>query len=426
MLTAYSLVALMLLALEAWISMTESSFFSVPRLALERLKHELEAKGSSGAGRPLAQLRRIAQVESLLAQPSRLLGAILVADMLVSVSLSSVVALLSVQAAHRLSVSEPAALALGGGILLVVLLVFGEVLPKVFALRRSLRIALAFAPVAADLAMLLSPVSALLERLARGLPARVKSPPFPTDAELTKMIEVGRERGVIIGDESLILTNLVELGRRRVSEVMTPRIDVLAVEKDLSVADVVAQARQRRCSRIPVYDRTIDRVTGVFYVKDSFGLESDAVPVGTVARDAYHVPEVKPVLALLEEFRREGVHIAVVVDEFGQTAGVVTLEDVLEAIFGEINDEHDTVEELPWFQIDDKTWLVDGEIDLKALNRQFANAFRGERFERLSGLIHHLLGRLPTAGETIRFRSLQFEVRQVSGNAIEKVLIRKV
>lgn len=426
MLTAYSVVALLLLALEAWISITESSFFSVPRLALERLKHELEARGSSAAGQPRAQLRRVTQVESLLARPNRLLGAILVADMLISVSLSSVVALLSVQLAHRLSASEPVALALGGAVLLVVLLVFGEVLPKVFALRRSLRIALAFAPVATDLATVLAPVSALLERLARGLPGRAKAPPFPTDAELTKMIEVGRERGVIVGDESLILTSLVELGKRRVSEVMTPRIDMLAVEKGRTVAEAVAQARQKRCSRIPVYDGTIDRVTGVFYVKDSFGLESDAVPVGTVVRDVYHVPEVKPVLALLEEFRREGVHIAIVVDEFGQTAGVVTLEDVLEAIFGEISDEHDSAEELPWFRIDDKTWLVDGEIDLKTLNRQFANAFRGERFERLSGLIHHLLGRLPAAGETVRFRHLQFEVRQVSGNAIEKVLIRKV
>jgi len=425
MLTAYSMVALLLLLLEAWISITESSFFSVPRLALERLKHELESNRSSAAGHPRAQLRRIAQVESLLARPNRLLGAILVADMLISVSLSSVVALLSVQLAHRLSASEPLALTLGGAVLLVVLLVFGEVLPKVVALRRSLRIALMFAPLAADLALVLAPVSALLERLTRGLPGRAKPLPFPTDVELTKMIELGRERGVIVGDEGVILTNLVELGKRRVSEVMTPRIDMLAVEKDRTVAEVVAQSRQMRCSRIPVYDGTIDRVTGIFYVKDSFGLDADTVPVGTVARDAYHVPEVKPVLALLEEFRREGVHIAVAVDEFGQTAGVVTLEDILEAIFGEIHDEHDLAEELPWFRIDAGTWLVDGEIDLKTLNRQFANAFRGERFERLSGLIHHLLGRLPVAGETIRFRSLLLEVRQVSGNAIEKVLIRK-
>jgi CBS domain containing-hemolysin-like protein len=254
---------------------------------------------------------------------------------------------------------------------------------------------------------------------------RAKSQPFPSEAELATMIEVGKTRGVIVGEEGTILGNLVVLAKRRVSEIMTPRIDMVAVEKNQPVSAVAAQARQRRCSRIPVYDGTIDRVTGIFYLKDFFGLESDTVPVGSVARDAFHVPEVKSVASLLEEFRRQGVHIAVVVDEFGQTAGVVTLEDALEAIFGEIRDEYDLAEELPYFQLDAKTWLVDGEIDLATLNRKFRGAFSGERSERLAGFIHDRLGRLPAEGETLQVRDLVLEVRQVTGNAIEKVVIRR-
>ena len=425
MLSAYALVAVLLLMLEAWVSATEASFFSIPRLALERLRHELEADRSGSGERRRRTLHRVTLVESLLARPNRLLGTILVADMLISVSLTSVATLLSVAVAHRLTAPEPLVLAAGGVVLLLLLLVFGEVLPKMLAVRRPLRLALAFSPAAADLVRVLSPLSSALERAAQRLPTRGKPQPFPTESELAMMIEIGRKRGVIVGEEGTILSNLVELGRRRVSEIMTPRISLLAVEKERSVAEVVALAGERRCSRIPVYDGSIDRVTGIFYVKDSFGLETDRVPVGTAARDAYYVPEVKPVLSLLEEFRRLGIHIAVAVDEFGQTAGVVTLEDVLEAIFGEIRDEYDQGEEMPYFQLDANSWLVDGEIDLKTLNRLFDDRFRGQRYERLAGLIHHLLGRLPVAGESLSFQDLTFEVRQVTGNAIERVLIRR-
>ncbi len=423
MLVAYSVFSAVLLVLVAWISMTEASLFSVSRLAVERLKHELET-GKVGTRHP-ERRRRVSEVEALLARPNRLLGSILIANTLFSVSLSAVGTLVGVMVADRTGRSEALVLTLTGVVLLAALLVLGEVAPKMIAVRRPMRIALAFVPVTRALVNVLAPLADIMDRVANSIMGRAKPRPFPTEAELATMIEVGKTRGVIVGEEGSILHNLVELATRRVSEIMTPRIDMVAAEKNQPVSAVAAQARQRRCSRIPVYDGTIDRVTGIFYLKDFFGLESDTVPVGSVARDAFYVPEVKSVASLLEEFRRQGVHIAVVVDEFGQTAGVVTLEDALEAIFGEIRDEYDLAEEMPYFQLDARTWLVDGEIDLATLNRQFRGAFSGERFERLAGFIHHRLGRLPAEGETIQVRDLVLEVRQVTGNSIEKVVIRR-
>jgi CBS domain containing-hemolysin-like protein len=424
MLISYSVMAALLLLLVAWISMTEASLFSVSRLALERLKHELET-GKAGRGAGLHKhRRRVAQVEELLSHPNRLLGSVLVANTLFSVALSAVGTLLGVLAAHQSGRSEAFTLVITGVVLLAALLVLGEVVPKMIAVRRPMRTALAFAPATRDLVRVLAPLADALERAATAIVGRAKPELFPTEAELVTMIELGRERGVIVGEEGTILSSLVGLSKRRVSEIMTPRITMVSAEKNRPANEVVSEARQRRCSRVPVYEGTIDHIIGIFYLKDFFGLESDTVPVGTVARDAYHVPEVKSVSALLEEFRRQGVHIAVVIDEFGQTAGVVTLEDVLEAIFGEIRDEYDLAEELPYFQIDARTWLVDGEIDLPTLNRQFPGVFHGERLERLAGFIHHQLGRLPAEGETLRVGGLTLEIRQVTGNAIEKVLIR--
>jgi putative hemolysin len=207
---------------------------------------------------------------------------------------------------------------------------------------------------------------------------------------------------------------------------MTPRIDIAALEKNTAVHAAMDYARQTHRSRFPVYDRSIDHITGIFYVKDYFRLSDDTAPVGTVSREPYFIPEVKRVPALLDEFRRIGVHVAVVVDEFGQTAGMVTLEDVLEVIFGEIRDEYDTTEQLPYTRLDEHTYSVDGDIDLRTLNRLFRHAFRGQDFERLAGFIHHMLGRLPVTGDNFQFRNLQFEVQQVSGNQIERVLIRRV
>ena len=420
----YLLVAVLLLLLEAMVSMVEASFFSVPRLALKRLRHELEGRRMGQAAADV-RLKRVASVEHSLKRPSLLLGAILVFDMLITVSLVSALTLFGMMLARRYGWPEAAVAAVGGLVVLVVILVAGEVLPKVMAVRQPLRYALALAPFSEVLQTALAPIAVLMERAANRLLSRARPQPFPTRNELATMIEIGKEQGVIRGEEEAILARLVELDERTVSEIMTPRIAMTAVERGQTVRQATELACAAHRSRIPVYDRTVDRITGIYYVKDYFAQDDDSAAVGSKAREAHFVPEVKPVSALLEEFRRQAAHMAIVIDEFGQTAGLVTLEDALESIFGEIRDEYDQSQPSPWTRIDAGTYVVEGDIDLKTLNRLFRNSFRGAGFERLSALIHHLLGHLPEAGETLEYRNLVLEVQQVAGNAIERVLIRR-
>ena len=415
-------IAVLLLLLEAGVSMVETAFFSVHRVALERLKHE--QSGLTGKRRA-ARISRVALVDRMLSQPARLLGAILISDTFVTVALSSTVALFGVRLAGRYGLHEAPVLAACGAVLALALLTVGETVPKLLAVRRPLRVTLALAPIVAALDSVLAPVSSVMERIAARLFSGPKPTPFPTEAELKTMIELGKANGVIAGSEEEILWNLVELSRRRVSEIMTPRIDLKAVERGMTVGETMAYARQTRRSRFPVFDETIDRVVGVFYAKDYFRLSDDTALVGTVCREANFVPESKKVTSLLEEFRRTGVHVAIVVDEFGQTAGIVTLEDVLEVIFGEIRDEFDSAEVLPYTRLADGSYSVDGDIDLSTLNRLFRRAFKGQDFERLSGFIHHSLGRLPLTGDTFSFNRLNFEIQSVTGNRVDRVIIRR-
>ena len=419
---------LLLLFLVAAISMAEASFFSIPRLTLTRLKQEQQGLRAAPRGirTPRDRARRIALVDRLLDKPAHLLGTILVSDTLVSVALSSVTTLCAVIIARRLMLSEALTILVASVVLFFVLLLVGETLPKLVALRNPLRIASGLAPSVAFVDRVFAPLSRYLDRWAARLLKLPKPVPFPTEAELKTMLEIGRERGTIKGSEEEILWNLTELGRRTVAEIMTPRIDIKALRGDLSVSEAMVVARTAAHSRLPVYSDTIDRVTGIFYIKDYFRLHDDSTTVLAASREPYLIPEAKRLPALLDEFRRLGIHVAVVVDEFGQTAGLVTLEDVLEVLFGEIRDEYDVEEKLPYVRMPDGSYSVDGDIDLRTLNRIFRHGFRGLGPGRLSGFIHDRLGRLAEAGDRLEHHGLEIVISDVTEHQIQRVLIRRI
>jgi CBS domain containing-hemolysin-like protein len=207
---------------------------------------------------------------------------------------------------------------------------------------------------------------------------------------------------------------------------MTPRIDIIALSDKTPVRAALDAFREAGLSRLPVYGESIDDVVGTAYAKEVLVAPDPDAPVCGLCRPAFFVPEVKRLLDLLDELRRKGSHIAIVVDEFGQTAGLVTLEDLLEAVFGEITDEYDVADELPYTRLDEASFLVDGEIDLATLNRLFRNAFRGTGHERLAAFIHDRLGRLPEVDDRLTYRNIELVVRETDGNKLEKVLVRRV
>ena len=407
----YLLAIAVLLVFSALFSGSETALFSLTAGKREELKNT----------RPNAARR----VDGLLSDPGRLLGTLLLGNLIVNTAASSVFTLMLLVLARRNSASEALLLGVGGIVMTVVLLIFGEVTPKVLASRNPGRFApLVAGPIQAA-RLVLWPFTALLMKVSRRLTPKQHEPATLSDDELHTMIEVGKQRGVILGSEEEILANLVGLDKRTVSEVMTPRIDIVAVPESMTVHDAIALCRDAGFSRVPVYRDTIDHISGTAYAKDLLGAADLGAPVCSLCRPAFFVPEVKHLPPLLDELRRRGSHIAVVVDEFGQTLGLVTLEDLLEAVFGEIVDEHDLAEELPYSKLDEHSYLVDGEIDLSTLNRLFRRAFTGLGHERLSAFVQDKLGRLPREGDTITHRSLEITVKETAGPKLEKVLIRK-
>lgn len=406
------LALLVLLALSAFFSGTETAFFSLTPGQREELK----------AARPATSSR----IERLLAEPPRLLGTLLLGNLIVNSTASAVFTLLALALARRSGASETLYVGVGGLLITGIIIVFGEVIPKLVGSRNPVGFAtLVSSPVLAA-RWLLSPLVWLLTRVSSVFTPRSAEPDALSDDELHTMVEVGKQRGVILGHEEDILARLIGLERRTVAEVMTPRIDIIALPDDTTVGAAIEQFRDAGLSRLPVYRGTVDNVVGTAYAKEVLAAPDPDAPVCTLCRPAFFVPEVKRLLELLDELRRKGSHIAIVVDEFGQTAGLVTLEDLLEAVFGEITDEYDIAEELPYTRLDDSTWLVDGEIDLAALNRLLRNAFRGTGHERLAAFVQDRLGRLPRTGDRLTYRNIEIEVRETAGNKLEKVLLHRL
>lgn len=407
----YLFAVVVLLACSAFFSGSEAALFSLTPGRREELKNS-----HPGA---------VGRVDDLLSNPARLLGTLLLGNLIVNTAASSVLTLALLTLARRHGASEALLLGVGGILMTLVLLIFGEVTPKVVASRNPVRLTPPMAAPVAFIRLLLWPFTSLLMKAGKRLTPKQPEPTTLSDDELHTMIDVGKQRGVLLGSEGEILANLVGLEERTVSEVMTPRIDTVAVREGTTIRDAIAICRNAGFSRVPVFRDTIDKVVGTAYAKDLLGAPDPSVAVCSLCRPAFFVPEVKRLPALLDELRRRGSHIAVVVDEFGQTSGLVTLEDLLEAIFGEIVDEHDVAEELPYSKLDERSYLVDGEIDLATLNRLFRRAFTGLGHERLSAFIQDKLGRLPREGDTITHRSLEITVKETEGPKLEKVLIKR-
>lgn len=407
----YLLAIVILLAFSAFFSGAETALFSLTHSQREALRHLRPSASKS--------------TERLLADPDRLLGTLLLGNLVSNTAISGLATVLFLALARQGGYPEALVIGIGGIAVTLVLLVFGEVAPKIVASRHAARLAVVTAPLLTPLQGVLTPIARVLTAVAKQLTPGRSEPDRLSDEEMHTMVELGRRRGVLEGSEDEILLNLIGLDRRTVSEVMTPRIDIVAAPEHATVAEALSVARRSGFSRLPVYRDSIDQVTGTLHVKELLTAADETAPVTSIRRPAHFAPEVKPLPELLDETRRKGSHIVIIVDEFGQTAGLVTLEDLLEAVLGEIVDEYDVAEELPYTKIEDNCYLVDGEIDLATLNRLLGNALRDIEHERLSSFIHQQLGRLPQAGDRFRHGELEVTVRETDGAKLEKVVVRR-
>lgn len=249
-----------------------------------------------------------------------------------------------------------------------------------------------------------------------------------TEDELKSMVDASHEGGILEHDERQMIYSIFALGDTLVREIMVPRIYITALEASISLAEAAEALLQSGHSRAPVYEETVDNIIGLLYAKDLLQAWSEGNEIAslqTLLRPVYFIPEAKKVDVLLEEMQAEHVHMAIVVDEYGGIAGLVTMEDIVEEIVGEIQDEYDQSEELPYVQVGDGEYIFQGRIDLKEFNELMDCQLPMDEAETLGGYIYSTMGRVPSSGDSRSVDDLLLTVEQVSGRRIRKVRAKK-
>lgn len=409
-------VALACLAVSGFVSGSEISFFSITRKELDEADQENEGSTAS--------------VRSLLRQSERLLATILIANNLVNIA----IVVLTNYALGPLFRNMPEVLsfALQTVLLTFLILLFGEILPKLAAQRTPLKWARATAGIWRTLLTLLRPFSALLVRSSAIVHRVVQKKPqnISTD-ELTQALELS---DVDKRDDSRLLQEILRFGDTTASEVMTPRVDITDINIDASFDEVLAEVNDSGYARIPVYEGTQDNIRGILYSRDLLPYvehRPDDFKWQSLLRPAYFVPESRMIDDLLEDFRRRKVHMAIVVDEFGGTQGIVTLEDVLEEIVGDIDDEYDEVEKT-YKKLPDNTYIFEGKTLLNDFFRITEQEDQAEELygpviedcETLAGMLLAIKGDFPRDKESLVYGRCRFLILDISNHRIVSVRVK--
>lgn len=280
------------------------------------------------------------------------------------------------------------------------------------------------APFASGLQVVFTPLLAMAMALRHQNGNGAASVSLVTEDELKSLVDAGQQGGVLEQDEREMIYSIFKLGDTLVREVMVPRIYLSALDAETSLERAVDALLESRYSRMPVYEDTVDRIIGLVYAKDLLKAWRAGEAMDTlhqVLRPAHFVPEAKRVDELLDEMQAAHVHMAIVVDEYGGVAGLVTLEDIVEEIVGEIRDEYDDDEELPFQEMGDGAFLFLGQVDINEFNAIMQADLPRDEAETLGGFIYSQIGRVPIGGESLQVNSLRLTVEQVSGRRIRKV-----
>ncbi len=393
----------------------------------------LLALGEAGVHRHLDGERRPSRLLTLWRQhPNRVLSSLLIANNLVNILASAVATNLAGSALRGLGVRPfmEWGMALAVGVMTFLIVTFGEIVPKTFARHNAHRFVPLF-PVTLLACVVLRPFSSGLERVASRLIRAAggsdgASGPRVTEAEVEAMIRLGTAEGALSGDKKALLSSVIEFSETMTKEIMVPRTDVVGFPVEASLDEVLRTVAERKFSRYPVYDGDLDSVVGILTVKDLLRTLSEGRREGfslraLVSPRVLIVPETKKIGDLLKDFQAERVQMAVAVDEFGGTAGIVTTEDVIEEIVGEIYDEYERAEEDIQPDGPDR-YVVQGRTPIESLAEVFGVALPDQdNYETVGGLVLTQAGRLPHVGEAVDFAGLRFEVRERSRTRILKL-----
>ena len=359
-------------------------------------------------------------VNSLLEKPRELLITIYIGNEFVNIAVSVVVTSIAINIFGSLGVG----VAIGIGTLL--LLIFGDIIPKSISIKFAQPYALFSAYPLKAFAKLVQPAQKLFsvwtERIICSmgvLPHGLKESPI-TDEEFRAMVEVGEGEGVIDSDEKELIQNVIEFGETTVEEVMTPKIDMFTVNIEDSLDDILPRIIENFYSRVPVYGLEDEGILGILFTKDLTRLKHlprEKVSLKSILHPSISVPQSKKIKEMLEEFRKLKKHMAIVLDEYGSVCGLVTLEDIIEELVGEIDSEM-RQEELPLKKVNDNHYRIEGAYSLAEFNESFQSTLPENDYDTVGGYVFGLFGRIPRSGESTTIDRFKFRVEKMKGSRI--------
>lgn len=396
-----------LIALSSFFSMSETALMSLSRI---RLRHMMEADV------PGAEL-----VEKLTKDPNRLLGTILIGNSVANIGASAMATVLAT------NIFGNSGVGIATGIITVLVLIFGEITPKSIAKQKSEAVALRVAIPIEFIVIIFKPlvyiftaISSLFIRILGGDPNEARS--FITHEELKTMVGVSEEEGVLENAEKEMIFNVFEFADLQVKDIMVQRVDIVSVDKEASYDEVMDVIKNEQFSRIPVYNQTIDNIIGVLNIKDLATIENlrEDFNISKYIRDQFYTFEFKKIVELFKEMKKTRNHIAIVLDEYGGTVGLVTIEDLVEEIVGEIEDEYDE-EKNPVEVIKENEYVVEGSLRLHDISELIGINIDSEEFDSVGGLMIGDLGRIPEEQEEITVNNIKFIAEEIEKNRIKKV-----
>jgi len=405
-----------LLALSAIFSAFESAIFNASYIKLESL-----SKKSNLAKKILSLKKRTDSV----------ISTIVLGNNFVNILFSAIVTYLAIKIAESKNVSQSLAVIVATIIATLVIVLFGETVPKSIGAYLSEKSSMKlyypfmlfwflFYPLALALSHITNGFLKLFHIKKRG--KRI----FDTQEEMLSMLEIGKEEGIIEKTEQKMIFSIFEFGDTLVREVMTPRVDIISLSVESTLDDVLKCIMNSNHSRIPIYENNIDNIIGILYIKDLFKIFSAKTEKTTglqsILRNAYFVPETKGVDELFNEMQKNKIQIAMVFDEYGGLSGLITIEDILEEIVGEIQDEYE-VEEKTSQKIGVNAYLISGTLEVEDFNEHFNANFSDEEATTIGGIILEKLGRLPNPGEEISINKFKFIISKIRNRRIVQVKV---
>ena len=401
------IILIILLILSAFFSSAETALTTVNKIRIRSLVDEGNKRAKS--------------VLKVTDDSGKMLSAILIGNNIVNLSAAS----LTTSLAYSFGGSM---VAIASGILTVLILLFGEITPKTMATIHSEKMSLLYAPVIHFFMKIMTPLIFVINGLSTGVLLLLRIDPKAkntamTENELRTIVDVSHEDGVIESDEREMINNVFDLGDARAKDVMVPRVHVTFADINSTYTELIEIFREDKFTRLPIFEDTTDNVVGTINMKDLLLYDNTKeFNIRDILREAYFTYEYKSISELLVEMRQASFNIAIVLDEYGETAGLITLEDILEEIVGEIHDEYDENEEDFIQEISDREYIVEGSINLDDLNDRLDLNLSSEEYDSLGGFIIEYLDRLPEKGDSITTEEgIRMVVETLDKNRIESV-----